>query len=54
MEIVVGLFVLAGFIGLLWRFARDNAKREADALRTLRRFVDEKREISSKEQRRWG
>jgi hypothetical protein len=41
-EILIGLIALAGIIGLIFKWGRDNARREQQALHSLRVLIEDK------------
>ena len=47
MEVLLGVIVLGGVIGLILKWARDNAWREQQALESLRDLVEGKQEETS-------
>jgi hypothetical protein len=52
MEVLIGLIVLGGVIGLILKWARDSARREQQALKSLRVLVEgKKQEISGRKAR---
>jgi hypothetical protein len=44
MDILVAVIVLGGVIGLIVKWARDNARRDQEALESLRDLVEGKEE----------
>ncbi len=44
MEVPIGLVVLSGVIGLILKWARDNARRDQKALVVLRDVIEGKKE----------
>lgn len=44
MEVLIGLSILTGTIGLILKWARGNARRDQQALESLRVLVEGKRE----------
>lgn len=44
MEVLIGLIVLSGVIGLILKWARGNARRDQQALQSLRVLVEGKKE----------
>lgn len=44
MEVLIGLIVLGGIIGLILKWARDNARRDQQALESLRVLVESKQD----------
>jgi hypothetical protein len=48
MEVVIGLIVLSGVIGLILKWARHNSRREQQVLESLRVLVERKNEEISR------
>lgn len=44
MEVLIGLIVLSEVIGLILKWVRDNARREQQALKSLRVLVEGKKQ----------
>jgi hypothetical protein len=44
MEVLIGLIVLSGAIGLILKWARDNTRREQQALESLGGLAEDKKQ----------
>ncbi len=48
MEVLIGVIVLGGVVGLILKWARANARRDQQTLESLRVVVEGKREAKSR------
>ena len=48
MEVLIGVIALGGVIGLILKWARDNARRDQQAIESLRDLVEGKQEEISR------